>query len=134
MESLNDRIKLIFKDSGLTQMDISKRLNIAQSSVSGIISGKANPSKRTLADIADRFDVNLEWLRDGTGQMKKEHPLKHDLGEFFAEVISTDVPYRDEFILALSELAQEHWKILGDLILRTAERIKEKAEEGEAGE
>lgn len=134
MESLNDRIKLVFKDSGLTQMDISKRLNIAQSSVSGIISGKANPSKRTLADIADRFDVNLEWLRDGTGQMKKEHPLKHDLGEFFAEVISTDVPYRDEFILALSELAPEHWKILGDLILRTAERIKEKTEEGEAGE
>lgn len=131
MESLNDRIKLVFKDSGLTQMDISKRLNIAQSSVSGIISGKANPSKRTLADIADRFDVNLEWLRDGTGQMKKEHPLKHDLGEFFAEVISTDVPYRDEFILALSELAPEHWKILGDLILRTAERIKEKTEEGE---
>lgn len=129
MESLNDRIKLVFKDSGLTQMDISKRLNIAQSSVSGIISGKANPSKRTLADIADRFDVNLEWLRDGTGPMKKEHQLKHDLGEFFAEVISTDVPYRDEFILALSELAPEHWKILGDLILRTAERIKEKTEE-----
>lgn len=129
MESLNDRIKLVFKDSGLTQMDISKRLNIAQSSVSGIISGKANPSKRTLADIADRFDVNLEWLRDGTGPMKKERPLKHDLGEFFAEVISTDVPYRDEFILALSELAPEHWKILGDLILRTAERIKEKTEE-----
>lgn len=131
MESLNDRIKLVFKNSGLTQVDISKRLNIAQSSVSGIISGKANPSKRTLADIADRFDVNLEWLRDGTGPMKKNHPLKNDLGDFFTEVISTDVPYRDEFILALSELGPEHWKILGDLILRTAERIKEKTEEGE---
>lgn len=61
--------------------------------------------------------------------MKPEHPMKQELATFFAEVISTDVPYRDEFILALSELAPEHWKILGDLILRTAERIKEKTEE-----
>lgn len=131
METLNDRIKLVFKDSGLTQMEISRRLKISQSSISNMIAGKINPSNRTLDDIAERFDVNLGWLKDGEGPMKPEHPMKQELAAFFAEAISTDVPYRDEFILALSELAPEHWKILGDLILRTAERIKEKNEEGE---
>lgn len=134
METLNDRIKLVFKDSGLTQMEISRRLKISQSSISNMIAGKINPSNRTLDDIAERFDVNLGWLKDGEGPMKQEHPMKQELAAFFAEAISTDVPYRDEFILALSELAPEHWKILGDLILRTAERIKEKTEEGETGE
>lgn len=124
METLNDRIKLVFKDSGLTQTEISKRLKIAQSSISNMISGKINPSNRTLDDIAERFDVNLAWLKDGEGPMKPKHPMKQELVDFFTKTISSDVPYRDEFILALSELGPTEWKILGDLILKTAEKIK----------
>ena len=128
MENLNDRLRAVFNDSGLTQMEISKKLKIAQSSVSSMISGKIKPSNRTLDDISERFDVNLEWLKTGEGPMKKEHQLKKELADFFSEIIKTDVPYRDEFISALSHLEPEHWEIIGKLIMETAEKIKSSEE------
>ncbi len=124
METLSDRIKLVFKDSGLTQTEISRRLKISQSSISNMIAGKINPSNRTLDDIAERFDVNLGWLKDGEGPMKPEHPMKQELAAFFAEIMATDVPYRDEFIYALSFLEPDDWDKTGKFILRLAEKIK----------
>lgn len=125
MNSLNDRIKLIFKNSELTQTEISKRLKISQSAVSNLIAGKKNPSERTISDIAERFDVNLEWLKTGKGPIKQEHPLKKELAEFFTKIMATDVPYRDEFIYGLSFLEPDDWDKAGKFILRLAGKIEE---------
>lgn len=54
-------------DSGITKSEFAARLNISQSMVSMICSGKKSPSDRTITDICREFGVSEKWLRTGDG-------------------------------------------------------------------
>lgn len=124
MNALSERITLIAKNTGMTNTAFAEKLNITQASVSRLLSGKQNPSDRTLIDICDKFGVNETWLRTGEGPMYKEVSEEEALSEFFGRMLKEDVPYRNEIILCLSRMSPEGWKAVGDKILEIADEIK----------
>ena len=66
--TIQERIIKIRTDAELSQADFGNKLNIGNSSVSLLESGKRNLSKRTAADICEKFNVNPEWLETGEGE------------------------------------------------------------------
>lgn len=62
-------IKAIRKKRGLKQIEIAKKLNIAQSAVAAWETGKAFPKAETLIALADVLDCSVDELlgRDKTG-------------------------------------------------------------------
>lgn len=64
---IKERIKLIRKNSGLSQEAFGKRLSITKASVSRIESGINNPSEQTIKLICQEFNINEDWLRTGAG-------------------------------------------------------------------
>ena len=48
------------KNSGLTQMELSKRTGIAQGDISKLENGSGNPSLRTLQRLAMAMDMKLK--------------------------------------------------------------------------
>lgn len=66
--TIQERIIKIRTDAELSQADFGNKLNIGNSSVSLLESGKRNLSKRTAADICEKFNVNPEWLESGEGE------------------------------------------------------------------
>lgn len=130
MDNLHKRIAQIVETSGLTNTAFSEKINLTQPSVSKMMSGKQNPSARTIIDICDKFGVNETWLRTGEGPMYKEVSEEEALSEFFGRMLKEDVPYRNEIILCLSRMSPEEWKSVGDKILEIADEIKEKRKEG----
>lgn len=68
MQTISERIAWCIQDSGLTKTDFAKRINVDQSFVSRLCSGKKNPSDRTIADICREFRVSETWLRTGQGE------------------------------------------------------------------
>ena len=124
MNALSERITLIAKNTGMTNTAFAEKLNITQASVSRLLSGKQNPSDRTLIDICDKLGVNEPWLRPGEGPMYKEVSEEEALSEFFGRMLKEDVPYRNEIILCLSRMSPEGWKAVGDKILEIADEIK----------
>lgn len=131
MNALSERITLIAKNTGMTNTAFAEKLNITQASVSRLLSGKQNPSDRTLIDICDKFGVNETWLRTGEGPMYKEVSEEEALSEFFGRMLKEDVPYRNEIILCLSRMSPEGWKAVGDKILEIADEIRKKGNEEE---
>ena len=55
------------KESGLTQKELSERTGIAQSDISKLERGNANPSLRTLQRLAEGMGMKLkiEFVRQG---------------------------------------------------------------------
>lgn len=129
MNALSERITLIAKNTGMTNTAFAEKLNITQASVSRLLSGKQNPSDRTLIDICDKFGVNETWLRTGEGSMYKEVSEEEALSEFFGRMLKEDVPYRNEIILCLSRMSPEGWKAVGEKILEIADEIRKKGNE-----
>lgn len=66
---MNNRIKVLIKALEIKKVDFARRLNISQSFVSDMCSGKSKPSDRTILDICREFNVSEKWLRTGEGEM-----------------------------------------------------------------
>lgn len=65
--TVNERIKAVRNDAGLSIKDFSARIGVSGSAVSRLESGENAPSERTLKVICSEFKVNYPWLKDGIG-------------------------------------------------------------------
>lgn len=66
---MNERIKQIRRELGLTQTEFAKRIGLKQNSIALIESGKRNISAQAILSICREYDVNEEWIRTGEGEM-----------------------------------------------------------------
>lgn len=62
MYLINERIKLLRTQNGLTQKQLAEILKIQPNSVQRIEYGTARPSLDTLVTLADYFNVSLDYL------------------------------------------------------------------------
>ena len=60
--AFNDRLKESRTNAGLTQEQLSEKLGIAKSTLSGYESGNREPSIATVANILDILDVDANYL------------------------------------------------------------------------
>ena len=68
-DEIGYRIVLLIDALGMKKVRFAERINIDQSYVTQLTSGKRNPSDRTISDICREFNVREEWLRNGSGEM-----------------------------------------------------------------
>ncbi len=94
---MKNRIKLIRKNSNLTQSEFAKRLGTVQNTITGYETGRRNPSGSAITLMCREFNINEDWLRDGTGEM-----YRTDFDDNFQAVmedIGANDPKARQFIL-----------------------------------
>lgn len=74
MTTVNERIKEIRKELGLSQEEFANQLYMKRNSIAQLEIGIRNPSERTLKSICNKFSVSLPYLQDGTGDMFVDVP------------------------------------------------------------
>lgn len=89
---MNSRILEIRKDLKINQEEFGSRLNLTKNYISLIETGNRVPSDRTILDICREFNVNEEWLRNGTGEKYKEKSMS------FTKILSKIEESDDDFI------------------------------------
>lgn len=112
---MNERIKQIRKEAGLTLEKFGKRIGITAASCSTIESGKSNPSTQTVRSICREFGVNEKWLRTGEGEKCITNPQIDKLTHFFQDVLATAPDERSAFIAALDDLPPDLWPAVAAL-------------------
>lgn len=65
---MNERIKQIRRELGLTQTEFAERIGLKQNSIALIESGKRNISDQAVLSICREYGINEEWLRTGLGE------------------------------------------------------------------
>ena len=96
-DSINQRIKELREQLGLSQREFSKLLSLSSGYISGIEVNLREVNDRLIKLIVSQFGVNGEWLRSGTGEMfaKKKTDAKaarilslfNDLPPHFQDVV-----------------------------------------------
>lgn len=59
---LGDRLKLLREKKGLSQMELARRLNMPNHSISNYERGLRRPSFDALTTMADYFEVSVDYL------------------------------------------------------------------------
>lgn len=67
---LSDRVILLIENLDIKKGDFADKIGFTQGYVSMIITGtKQNPSDRFFESIKREFNVNIDWLKYGKGEM-----------------------------------------------------------------
>lgn len=104
---MNERIKELRVTLGLTQETFAKRLGIKRNTIGNYETGNRVPSDQSIFSICREFNVNEEWLRNGTGEMF--NTLSQD--EEVAYIVGRALPQAPDFMkdtfIALGKLSQQ---------------------------
>lgn len=70
---MNERIKQLRKELGLTQQDFATKLGIKRGAVANYEIGRNTPIDAVISLICREFNVNEVWLREGSGNIFKSN-------------------------------------------------------------
>jgi len=69
ISGLKERFALIREKNGLNTKQFAQSLDMEPTTVSSIESGKREPSKEVLYNLAVKYEVSLNWIFTGEGEM-----------------------------------------------------------------
>ena len=114
---MNERIKSLRKYLNMTQDDFSKQIGLSRHYIAQVEIGTKTPSERTISDICREFDVNEEWLRNGTGEMLVQKSKDEQISEMLGEIQkSGEDTFKHRLVSALANLDEDGWNALEKLI------------------
>ena len=124
LDTIGNRIAKIIEAKGIKKVQFASQINVDQSYISQLTSGKKTPSDRTVADICREFNVSESWLRTGEGEMFVEKTESEELAAFFGDLLKDEPDFRHRLIAAMSRLTLDEWKVLEKLATEAVEGIK----------
>ena len=87
---MEERLKTLRKELGLTQQEFSDRLGIQRSTYSKYELGTNIPTSAVINLICDRCHVSENWLRTGEGQMLVDVSRADELARLIEETMSDE--------------------------------------------
>ena len=130
---ISDRIKDLRKELNLKQSDFANKIGIKQAAISAIEKGIRNVTDRIINDICREFNVNEEWLRNGTGEMfaptfndkldqlATEYNFSKLEYTFFSSYLKLDEKKREAVTEFLESIVKQGSEIFNDEITATSD-------------
>ncbi len=123
---MNERVKQLRKTLDLTMEKFGERLGVKKNSISQIESGKNSLTEQMIKSICREFDVDEEWLRNGTGSMFIERTRDEEIARFIGTIQSIDDDsFIKKFISMLAKLDESEWVLLEKMALKLTKENEE---------
>lgn len=69
MKAIGEVLKAYFKEQGISQEDLSRKLNVSQSYISSLFSGKTKFGKKQAQKWSEIFGFSVDFLLTGNGEL-----------------------------------------------------------------
>lgn len=127
MDNIGRRIGTIIESLDIKKVQFADRIKVDQSYISQLVSGKRNPSDRTIADICREFNVSEVWLRTGEGEMFVDLGEDAELTQVLAEIQVSDDDTIKDVLVAYWELEEKEKAAIRKLIDGHCQTAKRKS-------
>ena len=110
---MKERIREMRDALGLTQTAFADQLGLARATVACYENGTRQPNSAVIKLMASEFNVNEEWLRDGTGEMFAVVSRDDVIAAYLGQLLSGDdasTNFQRRLIQALAKLTPEQWQ------------------------
>lgn len=84
MPKLKERIKKLRKEKGLTQKELANELNVSRPTITCYETGKRTPDKERLLEIANFFNVSVDYLLGNEEEYKSKYIIKEKSNNYYA--------------------------------------------------
>ena len=108
----------------MTQDDFASKIDISRSNMGNIETGRIAITERVITSICREFNVNEEWLRNGSGDIFAEVSSYEKAYNHFGYIMENATPSKKAALSILLEMLynvpDEQW----DLMMKQFEEIK----------
>lgn len=116
---VHERIRYLRKDVlKLTQQEFSDSLKISRSNMGNIETGRIAVTDRVLLDICDTYNIHIEWLKNGVGDIFVPKTKNQAITDFLGDVIKDDDSFKKRLVESLVKFEPEDWKDLERLLTK----------------
>lgn len=121
---MNNRLKLVRKQGkDKTQAAFAAALCVSRNYITQLEMGAKTPSDRFVRDVCRIYNVNEEWLRNGTGDMYTARSRNENIAAFLNEVMAEESDSsRRRWLEVLANTDVEFWEELDRLAVEYVEK------------
>lgn len=122
---MKDRIKEIRRACSQTQQSFAESLNVSKSTIEAIEYGRRDATDRIISDICRVYNVNEEWLRNGTGEMFQPKDRNSEIADIVAMMFKGDESdFRFQLTKLLYEMDADEIAAFKNIIVKMAATIE----------
>lgn len=125
---MNERIKKIRIELGLSQEEFGRRLGVTRGAVTNIELNKVEPKPLFIDLICREFNVDENWLRTGEGEMFRQQSREEEMAAIMGQLLA-DRPesFRRQLISVLLRFDPNgpEWQVLENIY----EALKKEAQD-----
>ena len=109
---MHTRIKQLRKALGLTQQEFADKIKVKRNTVATYEMGRSAPSDAALSLICKEFNVRLEWLRTGEGEMFAARNRRDELADAINRFLDAPESFKQRLVSVLIRLDAADWAVL----------------------
>lgn len=114
---MNERIKNLRKTLGFTQQEFAERIGVKRNTIAQYEIGRNEPIDSVVNLICKEYNVNEDWLRNGTGEMFIQLDEDEQISSFFHDLLQEEQgSFKRQFVTALSHLDDNGWNLLNQFM------------------
>lgn len=106
---MNTRIKEVRKSLNLTLKNFAKNLNLSESHLSNLEKGRGKITARNIEDICYTYNVNKEWLENGSGEMFVKLTSDDEFNILVGKLSASNDSFKKKVIKEMLKLDDEDW-------------------------
>ncbi len=106
---MNERIKQLRKELGLTLEKFGEKIGVSRSAMGNIENGVRGVTDQMFKSICREFNVREEWLRTGEGEMFVQMSYDSEIISFIQSVQKDDNSFKKKFLKMLASLDDADW-------------------------
>ena len=115
----------VLEKKSVKKIRFAEALNVSPAFVTEMCAGRKFPSDRTIADICRVYNVNEDWLRDGTGEPFMQLSREETIAEYVGMITGGHITDIEESIIKfMVETPGEEWESIASAMRRFSETIK----------
>ncbi len=112
--NINERLESIRKSEKLSRSKFGLKVGKTEDAIYNLERNRASISKEFIELVCNTFNINKEWLVNGTGQMYNISQDTLDMSNVFDKIINSEELYK--LVHDITELSEEKVKVLSDLV------------------
>lgn len=123
------RINELRKTLSLSQEQFGKRLGVGKSAISYLESGRSKLTEQMLLLICKEFNVNEDWLRNGTGEMFRQYTQQEEVALYVSELLEDNgthpvYGFIKDILRTYTELDSKSQQVVDEVIKKLVNNIK----------
>lgn len=123
MQSINDRFRIVYKESQLSQEKFAEKIKRSRGEVANIIYDKTAPKDNIIKSVCDEFGIQEDWLRYGLEPMRAAKSEEEQIAELVGSALNGSSRLKKAVIKMICTRSVAELQALEDMLRKLYEDI-----------